>query len=59
MKRALSGVQFLTPHLYAYDVGITVKGRTVEEVEARLETALNVMSSYYEENSLKPNPFKT
>lgn len=45
--------------VYADDLGITAQGRTFEEVEARLESALNAMSAYYELNSLKPNPSKT
>lgn len=37
-------------------IRITAQEGTLEEVEPRLENALNVMSVYYEETSLNPNP---
>lgn len=42
---------------YADDLGITVKGRKLKDIDGKLGTTLNI--SYYKKNSLKPNPTKT
>lgn len=44
---------------YADDVTIAVKGSRFEDIEEKLEIALNVMSTSYKKNSLKLNPTKT
>ncbi|KAG7299565.1 hypothetical protein JYU34_016540 [Plutella xylostella] len=45
--------------LYADDLALTSQHKSFEEVEADLTVALNNLSAYYKENSLKPNPSKT
>lgn len=45
--------------IYADDLGIAVQARTHEQLENKLEKALKMMSNYYKQNSLKPNPTKT
>ncbi|GJQ80305.1 hypothetical protein Trydic_g12189 [Trypoxylus dichotomus] len=44
--------------LYAGNLAIAAQGKTFEEVEAKLESALNSMSTYYKNYLLKPNPSK-
>ncbi|CAG9109778.1 unnamed protein product [Plutella xylostella] len=41
------------------DLALTSQHTSFEEVEADLTVALNNLSAYYKENSLKPNPSKT
>lgn len=45
--------------VYADDLGIAVKEKTHTQVKSTMEEALNVMSTYYKQNSLKLNPTKT
>lgn len=45
--------------VYADDLAITAKGKRFEDVEEKLGNALTTMSTYYQSNSLKPNPSKT
>ena len=45
--------------IYADDFCITAQEDTFEEVEGKLEAALNILSSYYKENCLRANPETT
>lgn len=45
--------------VYADDLGLAVQGEDFKLVEAKLEEALKKMATYYEENTLRPNPTKT
>lgn len=45
--------------IYADDTAIAAQGNEFQEVENTLTKALTEMSTYYNENHLKPNPSKT
>lgn len=45
--------------IYADDTALAVQGDTFQDVESTLEESLRVLSDYYDENFLKPNPSKT
>lgn len=45
--------------LYADDLAITAQDTTFDDVEKKLTNAHLVMTKYYDNNQLKPNPNKT
>ncbi|KAL4154014.1 hypothetical protein QTP88_001847 [Uroleucon formosanum] len=45
--------------IYADDTALAAQGDTFQDVESTLEESLRVLSDYYDENFLKPNPSKT
>lgn len=44
--------------IYADDTALAAQGDTFQDVESTLEESLRVLSDYYDENFLKPNPSK-
>lgn len=45
--------------IYADDTALCAQGKTFEEVEEKLQEALELLSEYYLDNHLNPNPSKT
>lgn len=45
--------------IYADDLALTVQGEALEATEHQLASALEVISLYYQNNQLKPNPLIT
>ena len=45
--------------IYADDTAVAAQGSSLEEVEGKLTSAMDVLSKYYDANHLKPNPSKT
>ena len=45
--------------IYAHDLCITSRGKEIHNIEATLKSVLDILTSYYELNQLRPNPPKT
>lgn len=45
--------------IYADDTAVAAQGKNFKEVEEKLTATLNELSTYYDNNFLKPNPSKT